>query len=140
MDADRVLQRGLDFDSAVGAKLCGFELRFNKRSRVTPVSGRANLAQRHGSVTHGVLYGLKHPSHIVNMDPFEHAPIDYRRLIMEVESEHGMVVCWTYIANPSVVDESLKPVRSYLNHLLAGRSFLPHDYVAQLESIECNER
>lgn len=138
MNAARVTERRLRYDQISSAKLNGFALRFNKRSRKTPVSGRANIVQRKESSVFGVLYRLEQPNEIVKMDRFEHAPIDYRRLIVEVEANGQTIVCWTYIANHRVVDNSLVPQRSYVNHLLAGREYLPKEYVEELDSIVCS--
>ena len=137
MDTNRVEERGLGYTEVVGGCLNGFKLRFNKRSRLKPVSGRANLQQCSKSSACGVLYKLQDPSDVVVMDSFEHAPVDYRRLIVEVHTAHQPVAAWTYFATPRATDNSLKPQRSYLNHLLAGRDFLPNEYVAMLENVDC---
>lgn len=137
MDVARVTERCLKYDQVTGARLDGFALRFNKRSRNSPVSGRANILQETGSSVFGVLYRLRKAEEIVKMDRFEHAPVDYRRLIVEVIVNNQSVACWTYFANHRVVDNSLKPQKSYVCHLLAGRKFLPKGYVEKLESVVC---
>lgn len=139
MNSARVTERCLQYDSVCGARLDGFALRFNKRSRKAPVSGRANIVKEEGATVFGVLYRLKQPDEIVKMDRFEHAPVDYRRLLIEVIANKQAVSCWTYFANARVVDNSLMPQRSYLNHLLAGREYLPTDYVIDLESVVCSD-
>ena len=139
MNSDRVAERCLRYDQVASARLNGFALRFNKRSRKLPVSGRANIVQKDGATVFGVLYRLEHPNEIVKMDRFEHAPIDYRRLIVEVEADGQAVACWTYFANQRVVDNSLVPQQSYVNHLLAGKKYLPQEYVDELESIVCTD-
>ncbi len=137
MNTERVHERGLAISNVQSGRLSGFRLKFNKRSRIPPPSGRANIVQEDSSEVFGVLYRLGSESEIVKMDRFEHAPIDYRRLIVEVQTETGPIPSWTYIANPRAIDDSLQPTRSYLNHLLAGRSMLPDHYVAQLETVSC---
>ncbi|MYD81157.1 MAG: gamma-glutamylcyclotransferase [Gammaproteobacteria bacterium] len=139
MNALRVTKRGLQFVQVSSARLNGFALRFNKRSRMSPVSGRANIVQEAGSTVFGVLYQLAQPHEIVKMDRFEYAPIDYRRLIVEVMANGHAVASWTYFANDRVVDNSLVPQRSYLKHLLAGREYLPEEYVFDLESVVCSD-
>ncbi len=139
MNAVRVAERRLQYDQVSSARLDGFALRFNKRSRKSPVSGRANIVQEAGSTVFGVLYRLVQPNEIVKMDRFEHAPIDYRRLIVEVVANDHAVASWTYFANDRVVDNSLVPQRSYLIHLLAGREYLPEEYVFDLESVVCSD-
>lgn len=139
MNAVRVTERRLSYDQISSARLDGFELKFNKRSRKSPVSGRANIVQKRGSIVFGVLYRLDRPEEIVKMDRFEHAPVDYRRLMVEVLSNCQPVVCWTYFANDRAVDHSLSPQRSYLTHLLAGRDYLPEEYVRELASVVCSD-
>lgn len=82
---------------------------------------------------------MERPEEIVKMDIFENAPADYRRLIVEVTTGRQSVACWTYIANRRVVDNSLVPQQSYVNHLLAGREYLPKEYVAGLELVVCSD-
>lgn len=139
MNAVRVAERRLQYDQVSSARLDGFALRFNKRSRKSPISGRANIVQETGSTVFGVLYRLVQPNEVVKMDRFEHAPIDYRRLIVEVVANDHAVASWTYFANDRVVDNSLVPQRSYLMHLLAGREYLPQEYVFDLESVVCSD-
>lgn len=139
MNAVRVTKRCLQYNCVSSARLDGFALRFNKRSRKSPVSGRANIEQEAGSTVFGVLYRLEQPDEIIKMDRFEHAPVDYRRLIVEVLAGGKAVSSWTYFANARVVDNSLMPERSYLNHLLAGRDYLPEEYVFDLESVVCSD-
>ena len=137
MNTERVHERGLATLNVQSGTLPGFRLKFNKGSRILPLSGRANIVQEDSSEVFGVLYRLGSETEIVKMDRFEHAPIDYRRLIVEVQTETGSIPSWTYIANPRAIDDRLQPTRSYLNHLLAGRSMLPDHYVAQLETVSC---
>ncbi len=137
MNENRARERKLHFTSVSCAQLDGFVLKFNKRSRKTPISGRANVMQQTGSVVYGVLYHLCTPTNIVTMDPYEHAPVDYRRIIVEISAPEFSGPSWLYVANPSVVDNSLLPSRSYLKHLLAGRSFLPKSYLEELARVAC---
>ena len=137
MNVNRARERKLRFINVSSAWLHGFNLKFNKRSRNQPVSGRANVVQRSDSLVYGVLYQLISPSEIVSMDPYEHAPIDYRRMIVEVKSADSTVSSWTYVANPAVLDNSLLPTRSYLDHLIAGRDYLPKTYVSKLDRMAC---
>lgn len=137
MNVIRARERKLRFNGVASARLDGFELKFNKRSRLHPVSGRANIVRRSGSVVHGVIYELCSPADIVVIDPYEHVPIDYRRIVVEAITKEVPVSCWTYVANPSVVDNSLRPTRTYLGHLLAGRKFLPGNYLKNLARVDC---
>lgn len=85
------------------------------------------------------MYELSNPSELARMDRFEYSPVDYRRFIVEVIVDDLPVVAWTYIAQAHVTDDTLKPSRSYLQHLLARRDLLPGDYVRYLEAYDCLE-
>lgn len=138
MDQSRVRERGLKTaGDCVGAELRNFELKFNKRSRKSPNSGHANIVPKFGSKVEGVLYSLASSREIQKMDTFEYAPIDYRRELVFVRVASRLVLSWTYIANESAIDDSLRPPPWYIEHLLAGRIFLSPAYIAFIESVEC---
>ena len=129
MNPQRMRERGMQFSAARGAKLSGLRLVFDKASKAHPQIGHANLVYDPAATTQGVLYTLRDPVEIDRMDPFEHAPINYSREAIRVLDG---TVCWTYFANPAVRRDGLKPSRSYLSHLLAGREFLSPDYFQML--------
>ena len=137
MNPERVYARGLKFTQYRAAQLHGFALRFNKRSRKKPGFGSANIVAEPGSYVAGILYELVSPAELARMDPYEHAPMDYRRFIVEVQVDNCPVAAWTYIAQAHVTDDKLKPASSYLEHLLARKDLLPNDYVDMLEAVEC---
>ena len=121
----------------VGATLLNYELRFNKKSRKNPDCGHANVVPRFGESVQGVLYTLLGPNEIRKMDRFEHAPVDYRRELVVVRYSSQIRVAWTYIANESVIDDSLLPPRWYVDRLLAGSRYLSNDYVRFIQAFEC---
>lgn len=144
MNPDRVREREL---ATVGepenAFLNNFELRFNKISRYRKGSGAANVNPRYGAVVHGVAYQLTESAAIESMDYFERAPEDYGREVVFVRIEGAdsaegprTVPAWTYIAKPHVVDESLKPTRGYIAHLLAS-PFLSDKERTQYQQVNC---
>ena len=138
MNPERVDERGLRrVGTCVGVVLLNYELRFNKRSRKAPNRGHANIVPQFGSKVEGVLYELVCTNEIRKMDPFEHAPIDYRREIVFVRHSSTAHLAWTYIANESVIDDTLRPPRWYVDHLLAGQAYLSPKYVDFINSIEC---
>lgn len=139
MNVDRMRERGMRFDSAVDGRLHGFQLQFNKTSRKHPGVGHANVAYAPGSTVEGVLYVLSSPEEISRMDPFESAPVNYSREVVQVLTAQGPMPSWTYFANPAVLRPGLKPPRSYLEHLLAGKPFLSASYFRMLQSWECLE-
>lgn len=139
MNPDRVRERGIRFVDAVGAVLGGYRLRFDKSSSVHPGVGHASIHIERAARVEGVLYYLDGPGEIEKMDRFERTPINYSRDIVVVDTVGGPETTWTYFANPAVCVSGLKPPRSYLAHLLAGREFLSRDYFAMLERWECGD-
>jgi hypothetical protein len=139
MNPDRVRERGIRFVDAVGAVLEGYRLRFDKASSIHPGVGHASIHIERSAKVEGVLYTLHAPGEIEKMDRFERTPINYSRDIVVVETARGPEATWTYFANPAVCIPGLKPPRSYLAHLLAGREFLSGDYFATLERWECGD-
>ncbi len=139
MNPARVRARGLRVARAEGAALHGFELRFDKTSTRHPGVGHANVIYAPGRVVEGVLYWLETPDEIQKMDPFENAPINYSREVVEVHCGSGAITSWTYFANPAVRREGLLPPRSYLEHLLAGEPFLSPGYLEMLRAVACME-
>lgn len=136
MDPDRIRERGLMvLKPPQAAQLQDFALRFNKRSRAQPVSGRANIVPQPAGIVWGILYNLHNAEDISVLDRYEYAPIDYRRYVIEVLTQDTAVLAWTYIAQPKVIDEHLRPSQTYLQHLLNGASLLPADYRLSLEQI-----
>ena len=109
------------------------------------------------SQVEGVLYWLCAMDEIMKMDRFESTPVNYSREIVWVDVAHNAlpaeleldappsqtatvpVTTWTYFANPAVRQSGLIPPRSYLNHLLEGRSYLSTEYRQTLERWPCDE-
>jgi gamma-glutamylcyclotransferase (GGCT)/AIG2-like uncharacterized protein YtfP len=136
MNAARVVERGLQIDSARGARLAGYRLVFNKVAMHHPDIAHANIALERDSHVEGVVYDLSTEAEILKMDPFERAPWNYGRDAVLVESEIGEEWCWTYFANPAVISEGRLPSADYLAHLLAGEKFLSNSYWEYLAAHE----
>lgn len=139
MNPARVRTRGLVFDRVVGAHLADHALHFNKRSRKQRGAGHANIAESPGDVVEGVLYRLAGPDEIEKMDPFEGAPVQYRRDVVRVclARDGDIVSAWTYFGNEAVLSDGLLPPSWYMEHLLAGREYLTEAYVRRLQSTRC---
>ena len=71
------------------------------------------------------------------MDPFEAAPVNYSREVVIVAAAGEQVAAWTYFANTAVIRPALRPERSYLEHLLAGRDYLSEQYYEWLSRTAC---
>ena len=144
MNPARMRERGMRFSQALGARLEGLRLVFDKASKVdfgadaaaSQQIGHANVVYDPGGVVEGVVYHLVDAAEILRMDPFECAPVNYSR---EVVQPRGHTSCWIYFANPGVRRSGLRPSRSYLNHLLEARGFLSSDYYQMLQQIDAVE-
>jgi gamma-glutamylcyclotransferase (GGCT)/AIG2-like uncharacterized protein YtfP len=139
MNVDRMRERGMQFEVALDGQLHGFRLEFRKTSVKHPGVGHANVAYAPGSTVEGVLYRLSGADEIARMDPFESAPVNYSREVVQIVTPEGVLSSWTYFANPAVLKPGLKPPRSYLEHLLAGKPFLSEAYYRMLQSVDCLE-
>jgi gamma-glutamylcyclotransferase (GGCT)/AIG2-like uncharacterized protein YtfP len=137
MNPARVAERGLAVVSARGARLAGVALAFDKCSAVHPGIGHANLVTARAGHVEGVLYALSTGDEIAKMDAFEHTPINYSRERVCVETAAGVVIAWTYFANPAMRRTGLRPDRAYLAHLLAGRRYLSPAYFESLLRVPC---
>lgn len=156
MNPDRVRERGIRFEHAVGARLQDFMLVFDKTSKKHAGLGHANVRRAPGQIVEGVLYWLESAAEIDKMDRFESTPVNYSREVVHVRilpehlparpdqgvsatGEDLLITTWTYFANPAVRQAGLRPPRSYLNHLLAGRPYLSSGYYDMLEAQPCEE-
>ena len=97
-----------------------------------PGIGRANIRPRHLSFVEGVLYRLMDHLEIDKMDRFEGTPWQYRRELVTVETQRGVCWAWTYVGNPAVIVDGLRPDQAYLDHLVAGGEFLSAPYLERL--------
>ncbi|HJL52951.1 MAG: gamma-glutamylcyclotransferase family protein [Pseudomonadales bacterium] len=140
MNVARMQERQMDFDHAEGGVLSDFRLAFNKRSTKQIGVASANVVHCAGSCVEGVVYRLLDSDCIARMDPYEGYPLRYDRRQLPIQLSGGdQQSAWVYIANPDYIDETLKPARWYLNHLLAGREHLSESYYQQLLQVPCNE-
>jgi gamma-glutamylcyclotransferase (GGCT)/AIG2-like uncharacterized protein YtfP len=139
MNAERAAARGLLTTAAAGATLQRVRLAFNKCSLDHAGMGHANICFDPDAAVEGVLYRLARPDAIRHMDIFEGTPVNYSRELVRVESAGMAVWAWTYVANPAVVMDGLRPAREYLAHLLAGRPYLSTGYFARLAAWPCHD-
>ncbi|MGB1158456.1 MAG: gamma-glutamylcyclotransferase family protein [Porticoccaceae bacterium] len=137
MNRSRMDGRGLDIVSISPAWIEGFVLKFNKRSQQDSSLGCANIAYDPSAKVEGVLYELKSVSEIAKLDPYEGTPRRYSREVFVVRKPQGIQSAWLYIANPSVIDNQLRPAPWYLDHLLQGRAYITDDYWKNLKATPC---
>ena len=133
MNSTRVHERGLDVRSAMAGFITNYALRFNKCSKNHSGIGYANIVFATNYQVEGVLYELVSAQEIFKMDRFENAPINYSRDLVAVNIAGGLTQwAWTYFANPAVLQDGLLPSKEYLDHLLAGQSYLSESYFDNL--------
>lgn len=132
MNPARVQERGLVVLGLCGARLLGKRLVFDKVSRLHPEAAHANIVHAPGRVVEGVLYRLVGADEILKMDPFERAPWNYGRDVVQVVVRGEAVWAWTYFANDAVRRSGLHPPAAYLAHMLAGKAHLSPGYYQRL--------
>jgi len=118
-----MIERRIEFQKMIPAKLYDYELKFNKVSKKQ--GAVANVMYKEGSVVEGILY---HVVDISAMDKYEGFPKHYNRVLMKIDNFDA----WVYVANPEHIQEGLKPKQEYLNHLLEGKRFLSEEYYNKL--------
>jgi gamma-glutamylcyclotransferase (GGCT)/AIG2-like uncharacterized protein YtfP len=143
MSAD-VLGRRMRRDGAMfrrrRAVLANHRLVFDKMSSTDPAVGYANVQPASGHVVEGILNEFDDGA-LAQLDAIELVPLHYQRLQMMVRdgSNGGMVSAHIYTANACWIRPGLRPLRSYLEILLAGADLLSPEYVASLRSIACRD-
>lgn len=139
MNPQRMADRELQVVDLCAGWLDDFGLRFNKRSRRDAQLACANIVYARGERLEGVLYQLACAEEILKLDPHEGTPFMYSREMFPVQTPAGIIAAWTYVANPAVIDNSIRPARWYIEHLLAGRDFLSAAYLQRLDRTPCRE-
>jgi gamma-glutamylcyclotransferase len=136
MDLLRLRERAVLPRERRAAVLPGYRLSFNKRSTATIGEGKANIMATVNESVEGILSEVTEEE-MGKLDRCEGVPAHYLRAIVVVKMKNGTEVdSVTYVANPSMVMDGLKPTKEYLSHLLAGRSFLSGEYLRWLEGAE----
>ena len=139
-----VLARRMRRDSATfqrrRAVLADHRLVFDKVSSTDPAVGYANVLPAAGHRVEGILNEFDDRG-LAQLDAIELVPHHYRRMQMMVrdESNGRMVSAHIYIANAPWVRQGLRPLRSYLEIMLAGGDLLSPDYVTALRSVPCRD-
>ena len=130
----RLAPRGVPRGARIGGRLDGWRLVFDKPSRLLRGGAAANIVVAEGEVVHGTLNALPDSGFEV-LDVYEGVAAGHyeRRMIQVVRSDTGEEVeAIVYVA--LIRGEGLKPPRTYLDCLLAGRDLLPPDYWEHLAS------
>lgn len=133
MNPARLVERRVTVKTRVCGRLDGWRLAFNKKRTTVPVSGAGNIVPASGEAVFGTLNEIDQAG-LVALDVFEGvATGQYRRdLVSVIRTDTGETVEAVAYVALNVGDEDLRPLREYLDHLLAGRDLLPLDYWERL--------
>ena len=132
--ADRLQPADVAAGERVAGRLEGWQLAFNKQARTPSGAGAGNIVPAVGGCVHGTLNLLPAKGFEV-LDLHEGVAAGHyeRRTVAVLRADTGETVeAITYVALK--VGEGLRPTRTYLAYLLAGRDLLPADYWEQLKA------
>jgi gamma-glutamylcyclotransferase len=143
MDPKQIKERLGRIPKTQCASLKDYCLRFNKVDQKMAGVGYANIIHSRGKTVCGVLYEVTEEE-MNKIDHYEGISRGhYRRESVEVEiaSDNNNRACAiAYIAYRGKIKEGLRPTAEYLKRLLAGRKYLPEEYLKQLEKTPLIER
>ena len=133
MDKKRMEDRTHESSERQKGIIKDWKLVFNKIKDEEIGSGYANIEPEIGSIVEGIIYKVSEDA-IKKLDRREGVPDHYLKETMAVGNDNQESInCIVYIANRSKINNSLKPERWYLNHLLEGKEFLSEKYHSWLE-------
>ena len=136
MDKERMKKRKANFTEMQKGVINDWKLVFNKINDKKVRAGYANIIPNLGSIVEGIIYKVDNDA-IQILDRREGVPNNYEQKIVSVENTNKELIdCIVYIANPSKVDNFLKPEKWYLEHLLKGKDFLSESYFSDLKNVE----
>lgn len=130
----RCTENGAPILERIAGHLPGWRLAFNKRRLRRPGEGAANVMEDPVGLVEGTLNRML-PAGLDLLDGDEGVSIGQysRRPVRVVRVDTGMPVdAVMYVALPAVIATGLRPSRSYLDRLLAGRDLLTPAYYAAL--------
>lgn len=115
------------------------QLRFNKRSK--DGSGKCNVVKTEdqNDRVYGVLYDFLDDDK-PTLDKHEGLGKGYNEEQVKVITDGGEMGAYTYVADDSAVDDSLKPYSSYKDLVVEGarQHSLPSEYISRLEAVEAD--
>ena len=135
LETARLVPEGLHVKERVLGFVDGWNLVFDKPWAKFAGGGAANIRPHPQARVYGTLNlmdarGLDVLDHYEGVvgGHYRRAPL---RVLRPATADHVEAV--VYLAD-GTLDDTLRPPRFYLDHLLAGRDVLPADYVAQLSA------
>jgi len=133
MSRKRMVKRGVLWETVERGTLKGYKLTFDKTSG-TDGYGFATLKKSKNDSVEGLLYKCENKSDALILDLYENAPIQYKRVEMQVTTAKGKKNAFLYIATSFYKQKGLKPTGEYLEHLLEGKKYLSKEYFKLLQS------
>jgi gamma-glutamylcyclotransferase (GGCT)/AIG2-like uncharacterized protein YtfP len=131
IDINRIISRGINPISVRLGILDNYKFIINKRSKVDPFIGYANIIPEDGSFVEGLIYEVSDDD-ILRLDKFEGYPNHYYRKVLSIGGE--MVV--VYIANVKYVsDIPLRTTKEYRDYILEGKQYFSDKYYNKLLDI-----
>jgi gamma-glutamylcyclotransferase len=136
MDLKRMDDRKAGFTKTQRGILKDWKLVFNKINSQLRGAGFANIVPESNSFVEGIIFEVNEIT-IDVLDRYEGSPNAYHKKIIPVETnDNKSINCIVYIANHSKTNNSLKPEKKYLDHLLKGKEFLSENYFFDLQKFE----
>ncbi len=120
------------------AYVCGYELRFNKRSK--DCSGKANIVKikNNKNKLYGVIFKIN-KNELSKLDKAEGNGYERKDdfIVVKVNNNQEIIVT-TYFAKRGAINENLKPYHWYKQLILWGaiKAKLPNNYLAKLVAIK----
>ena len=136
MDVQQMNDREANFTKTQKGILKDWKLVFNKINRRLKGAGFANIVPESNFFVEGIIFEVNEIT-IDVLDRYEGSPNAYHKKIIPVETnDNKSINCIVYIANHSKTNNSLKPEKKYLDHLLKGKEFLSENYFSDLQKFE----
>lgn len=120
------------------AKHLNHSLTFHKKSN--DGSSKCNMFNSESDLIYGAIYKLK-PEHKNELDKFEGKGYGYIDNQIKLKHNGNEYTCFTYLAQPSHIVDSLKPYHWYKKLVILGARYLefPDAYISSIEAVESME-
>jgi gamma-glutamylcyclotransferase (GGCT)/AIG2-like uncharacterized protein YtfP len=136
MDESKMRSRGVRYTDRQSATLPGYRLTFDKQSFAHEGVGYATAKPDPEETIEGALYTMDQAG-VRQLDRYEGYPTHYDRQTVTVLTSDGKPVeAIAYLAQAPKIQPGLRPTKSYLGHLLAGKDVLSPEYARRLEQTE----
>ncbi|MCA9444827.1 MAG: gamma-glutamylcyclotransferase [Candidatus Omnitrophica bacterium] len=121
-------------------KLLGYQLRFHKRSMDGSAKCDAFKTGSQEDLVYGVIYEIELEQERRKLDRKEGLGCGYNKNDVDVETDEGASTVFTYLADSSAIDDTLKPYTWYKDFVVYGAKEhgLPEGYVEKIESVEAD--